>query len=685
MRVLIIFLTFLSTFLSAQISNSDAKLTLKNTNTDSSNSLPTKALTTNYQAKNLSQLSDEETWTIGLRLFDNATELYQQKRYQDAIEQFTLASTYFVSPNVKTQKKRGGTFKMIAQSYKRLKNREQTALYYKKALDVFTAIDDKRNIARTLNTLAEAQRYLNNLVDALDYSIQGLQLHKQIDDPQGYAKSLTGAGIIYRHIGRYEKSLTHIYQAHLYYKQVNNVEGIANTSNQLGFIYIRLKQFDQATAFLQITINSPTDQVKPFTLASAFREMSIIYLQSKDYEMALKMSERAYQIYQSLNDKLRGSVSAKIIADIYFAQNNNQQATEFYKESMRLAEQSGDIKTKIQGMITLGVTLINSDIEQASDLFYESLDLATQINNQELILLIYSKLRHAEKLRGNIDVSLQYAEQEIKLLETIQNTDDSNKYKLTKAFLYSHKMELELESLKEKNKLDQLELVKKENEIEIAKQTRKITDLQLEHNKNTNTLLVLSLLLCAFLVIYIYRRFIVSKKKNRELDYLAARDPLTNCYNRRVLINNMDRVFENPNKLDEYCIIMADIDHFKSINDTHGHNAGDNVICGVANILQTCVRQNDIVARYGGEEFCIIIHNVTPQQAMHIAETMRKKIEDSRFNDVAVTCSFGVSSINYNATTSAQFISQADLALYKSKSLGRNQVNLWEKTLEKRK
>ena len=291
-------------------------------------------------------------------------------------------------------------------------------------------------------------------------------------------------------------------------------------------------------------------------------------------------------------------------------------------------------------------------------------------------MLIYSKLRHAEKLRGNIDVSLQYAEQEIKLLETIQNTEDSNKSKLTKAFLYSHKMELELESLKEKNKLDQLELVKKENEIEIAKQTRKITDLQLEHNKNTNTLLVLSLLLCAFLVIYIYRRFIVSKKKNRELDYLAARDPLTNCYNRRVLINNMDRVFENPNTLDEYCIIMA---------DTHGHNAGDNVICGVANILQTCVRQNDIVARYGGEEFCIIIHNVTPQQAMHIAETMRKKIEDSRFNDVAVTCSFGVSSINYNATTSAQFISQADLALYKSKSLGRNQVNLWEKTLEKRK
>jgi len=623
-------------------------------------------------------------WTIGLTLYAKADNYYQQKQYANAILQYNNASKYFSAPDKKTQKKLGETYKKIAQSYKRLKNREQTVLYYEKALAQYTAINDLRNMARTLNTLAEAERYMDNLLVALDYSMQGLELHKQINDPEGYAKASMGAGIIYRHIGRYEKSLLHIYNAYLYYKKVNDVNRLAETSNQLGFIYTRLKQFDQAKSYYQLTIDTPEDKIKQKTLASALREMAVVYLESKDYESAMEMVQRAYKIYQKQNDTLKGSNTTRVIANIYRDKKDNTQAIVYYKKSLLLATQSGNVIAQIRAILPLASALMDKNIEEATELLNRSLALSTQINNKVLTLYTYKKLRQAEKSRGNIAESLYYAEQEIKLNDLIQSEKDKNELNLAKANLYSHKMEVELESLREKAKLNQLELAKKNNEIEIAKQTKTITDLELIKNKYANITLALLLAMSALLVVFIYRRFIVSKRQNRELDYLAAHDPLTNCYNRRVLIDRMDNDFKLPEKLDEYCVIMADIDNFKDVNDNHGHNAGDSVICGVANILQTCVRQNDIVSRFGGEEFCIILHRVPQNQAMNIAEIMRKKIETAAFDNIKTTCSFGVTSIKFNAKTSAELISQADLALYKSKSLGRNRVTLWDETLEKR-
>ena len=148
---------------------------------------------------------------------------YRQKDYKKANEQYKEAVNHLSASDKSIQKKLGETYKKLAQSYKRLKDRVQTAHYYKKALDVFTALKDKKNMARTLNTLAEAERYLDHFLVALDYSIRGLEIHKQIDDEEGYAKASMGAGIIYRYIGRYEKSLEHIYDAQLYYKKVNNI------------------------------------------------------------------------------------------------------------------------------------------------------------------------------------------------------------------------------------------------------------------------------------------------------------------------------------------------------------------------------------------------------------------------------------------------------------------------------
>lgn len=168
------------------------------------------------------------------------------------------------------------------------------------------------------------------------------------------------------------------------------------------------------------------------------------------------------------------------------------------------------------------------------------------------------------------------------------------------------------------------------------------------------------------------------ESQNKELTFLATRDPLTNCFNRRALYEYLEGKTTGSLKPNtEYSCIMADIDHFKRVNDTHGHGVGDDVIKMMAATIKEVVREKDLVARMGGEEFCIILPNTSLEVAHSIAERCREKIWSKITGGVKVTASFGVTSITLGAKDSTAIIHQADEALYASKENGRNRVTSW--------
>ena len=172
------------------------------------------------------------------------------------------------------------------------------------------------------------------------------------------------------------------------------------------------------------------------------------------------------------------------------------------------------------------------------------------------------------------------------------------------------------------------------------------------------------------------------ESQNKELTFLATRDPLTNCFNRRALYEFLEGKSAGSLKPNtDYACIMADIDNFKSVNDTHGHGVGDEVIKTMASTIKEVVREKDIVARIGGEEFCIILPNTSLEVARGIAERCREKIWSKTTSDVRVTASFGVTSIALGAKDSAAIMHQADEALYASKENGRNRVTSWSREI----
>ncbi len=168
-------------------------------------------------------------------------------------------------------------------------------------------------------------------------------------------------------------------------------------------------------------------------------------------------------------------------------------------------------------------------------------------------------------------------------------------------------------------------------------------------------------------------------RQNEELEYLATRDPLTGSLNRRSFFAGFDALFAHAkqNQHDLTCF-MTDIDHFKSVNDTHGHGVGDEVIKYLANVLSEHARPNDLVGRFGGEEFCMVMPSTSLKECAEISETIRDAIEKGVgadfFDKCQITASFGVSSILAGAEKPNDMVEQADKALYYSKENGRNQV-----------
>jgi diguanylate cyclase (GGDEF)-like protein len=177
----------------------------------------------------------------------------------------------------------------------------------------------------------------------------------------------------------------------------------------------------------------------------------------------------------------------------------------------------------------------------------------------------------------------------------------------------------------------------------------------------------------------------VSQRVNEKLRQQADTDPLTMLFNRRAFeLAGTQALDQCARRGANIAAVMIDIDHFKEINDTHGHAAGDQVLQALAEILQSSFRAQDVLARLGGEEFCVLMPETDGKAAVKIAERLRLKLGSTQLSALEgkrVTVSIGISGLNAATTTLAKLptlVEHADFALYRAKQEGRDRVALYE-------
>lgn len=154
---------------------------------------------------------------------------------------------------------------------------------------------------------------------------------------------------------------------------------------------------------------------------------------------------------------------------------------------------------------------------------------------------------------------------------------------------------------------------------------------------------------------------------------LAETDKLTGLWNREKLDQHLTRALTRNTSLHDLALLIIDIDHFKRINDQQGHLVGDEVLKAFAQLLKDKMRTTDLVARWGGEEFVIVLANTSQQQALELAERLRRDVKQQQIAGVMLTASMGITA--YQAgDNSNTMLKRADDALYQAKESGRDQV-----------
>jgi two-component system cell cycle response regulator len=175
------------------------------------------------------------------------------------------------------------------------------------------------------------------------------------------------------------------------------------------------------------------------------------------------------------------------------------------------------------------------------------------------------------------------------------------------------------------------------------------------------------------------------RRAKSDLERQAITDPLTGLCNRGFFNLTLESEAARSHRTRKpFSLIMIDLDHFKSINDTFGHQAGDSLLKEVAGALQASTRKSDVVCRYGGEEFALILPGAKIASAQKVAERIHRQIaalgQPQRGLDIPVTVSIGISSCSGTSTMDpTQLLEEADQALYAAKSSGRNRTEVHER------
>ncbi len=181
----------------------------------------------------------------------------------------------------------------------------------------------------------------------------------------------------------------------------------------------------------------------------------------------------------------------------------------------------------------------------------------------------------------------------------------------------------------------------------------------------------------------LHLRVVEVEQLQEELREQALHDPLTGLYNRRYLSEALQReILRAEREQTVLSVIVGDIDLFKLINDTYGHQAGDKFLVEIARLIKSCMRGSDLVCRYGGEEFLLVLPGTTPEIARQRAEEIRQKIaETTVFHEgkaIQASISLGVAAYPEHGKDGEEISIKADKALYMSKNSGRNRVTVWE-------
>ena len=504
--------------------------------------------------------------------------------------------------------------------------------FLQQALEIYTDNDDKTNMGRCYNNIGNIYNKLSIFNKAMEYHLLSLKLEEELDEKEGIISSLNNIGNVLKNIDKFDQALEYYQRALDISYEINDKKSLAITLNNIGNIYLSKEHFENALKFYNRSLTIKKELKDNFGIATTYNNIGISYQGLRSTAKALKNYNSSLNMMKKLNDGNGIASSYFHIGIIYYEKNDEKRAS--------------------------------YNLEKA-------LAYAQNYDNKQIMISCYKILSEIYKNKRN------YLKAYTAMKLYAQIKDDLVTIQTQKAVA-----ELQI----------RYETGKKKKEIELLKTNASITDYQSKENEMFMVILVIVLIAVAVLGFFFYFQFRQKANSNKtieeqnvklieaytKMEELAKTDMLTGLSNRRDMYQKIkhetDR-FERNEK--PFAILMGDIDNFKKINDTYGHDAGDHVLTSISSLMLSFMRKQDIVGRWGGEEFLLLLPETDMKGGKKIAERLRSRIKNESINYknhiLKVTITIGIS-VYDRVHDVNESIKEADKAMYFGKIRNKNCV-----------
>jgi len=508
------------------------------------------------------------------------------------------------------------------------------------------------------------------------------------------------------------------------------------------FIFCMLLAFSLDLACAEDLASSPAGMVpgEQTTDVQTLLKTADAYISKAQYKAALKLLKRAHEVNKTLKDE---NVKIKLLdsmANVYYNTDQLEQAHRYYselialdrvsgnqaslavslfnighvnaslkqfkearknfEESLKISQALGDKSGAASTLKAMGVNAhAQSDLVSARSNLEMSLQIFNEINDTIQVAVVYRHLGDITREEGHYDAAIKHYKAALPvLLQNNSNTPVIRTYRglsatyeklgdYKKAFtnyrIYTQLLEQQLAQRNQetiqrfKVQFETQKFAAANERLELKNNSQK---KELEHRQ---ALLKMQYVVIALaigmigLVAILWRR---SRQHAHKMQMLATTDELTGLLNRRAIMQLGAQEWRRANRFKRpFCCLIFDVDHFKRINDTLGHAAGDQVLKTISAVVKSVLRNTDFLGRFGGEEFLLIATETDEKQAVTVAERIRHEIESISHEgvDQVITVSIGIAQLTDEGSLEA-LIKHADDALYKAKNNGRNQAVVYK-------
>ena len=554
---------------------------------------------------------------------------------------------------------------------------------------------DRARATGDVGAQAAAEGYLGvfarrrgQLESARAHQETALALRRALRDRSGEAQVLMNLGTVHRDLGDYARALELQLDALELRKALGPGERLDLSYRNIALLYREIEDTEQAKANFKAALEASMARHDPQSLAAALGSYASFSNDVGDAESALTMARQALAIDASLGNRPYIGLEQVEIGRALIKLGRDAEAAAPLSDALAIGRELRHREIVGNALLHLGrLALRVGDEALARERLDEAISVLTEAKLKAPLSEAFGAREEIAQARGELASALAFAHRRNDLREELLGTRAGRQLAA-------------LKSRYERAEADQrIRLLSLDNEV----QSLRLREQALMRNIGIAVGLGLAVLL-----VVLWNRYRVSRRLNRELErknteivahesalkdvnaklsaqaaelYQAAiTDPLTGAYNRGHLMRQLDELMRHALRDGrDLAVLMIDFDHFKRINDEHGHLFGDRVLASGVQVMRQWLEPGDMLGRYGGEEFIAVLPGRDDAQAREIAERLRDKVEFGlkplAGSPRALTISIGLASLSRSGSASLEaLLAAADAAVYRAKADGRNRV-----------